>query len=70
MTLHALKLEPEVTGEAETLTLREGATRAGVPYESFCRAVRCGKVPGLLDFGPRSKRLSRVVFDAWLRGEA
>ena len=69
MTLHALKIEPEVTVEPETITLQEGATRAGVPYGSFCRAVRCGRVPGVLDLGPRTKRISRSVFDAWLAGE-
>ena len=72
MTLHALKLEPEtlVKAESETYTLQEGAARAGVPYGSFCRAVRCGRVPGVLDLGPRTKRISRSIFDAWLRGDA
>ena len=68
MTLHAV--QPVYKAEPETITLQEGATRAGVPYGSFCRSVRCGRVPGVLDLGPRSKRLSRVVFDAWLAGEA
>ena len=68
MTLHAV--QPVYKAEPEKITLQEGATRAGVPYGSFCRAVRCGRVPGVLDLGPRTKRISRSVFDAWLAGEA
>ena len=68
MTLHAVQPLDKPEHVAETMTLKEGSIRAGVPYSTFCRAVRCGTVPGLLVFGPRTFRLSRSVFEGWLQG--
>lgn len=64
----AQSLEPEDV----PYTLAQAAGRAGMPHSSFARAVRTGQIPEhlVLRFGPRTIRIARGGFDAWLRGDA